>query len=82
MTNAAGGTAATVIVANSLIANNGSAGVLSLGNAATLRFGRRFLTGNGNAVQIQSSGTLTSYKNNEIDGNTNNNLPITGSPLN
>ncbi len=77
----AGGPAATVIVANSLIANNG-AGFVSNGSAATIRFGSSLLTGNGNAAVSQNSGILTSYKNNEIDGNGNNNTPITGSALN
>jgi hypothetical protein len=81
VTNAAGGTAATIIVANSLVANNG-AGVNSNGNAAVLRIGSSLFTGNSNAVLIQNGGALTSYKNNEIDGNGANNTPITGSALN
>jgi hypothetical protein len=78
---AAGGTPATIIVANSLVANNG-AGVVANGNAAVLRIGGSLLTGNTNAAVAQNNGILNSYKNNQIDGNSSNNTPITASALN
>ena len=82
VTNAAGGTAATIIVGDSLIVGNNT-GLSANGNAATVRIGGSILTGSiGNAVGTANSGTVTSYRDNQIDNNANNNTPITQSNLN
>ena len=69
VTAAAGDVAATLVIGNSLIANN-LTGVAANGNAATVRVGSSVITGNTNAVGVANSGVVMSYKNNEIDGNT------------
>ena len=77
----AGVPAATIIVSNSLVVGNGTA-LVANGSGAVLRIGSSLLTGNLVTVSALNGGTLTSYKNNEVDGNGNNNTPIAGSPLN
>ncbi len=48
---------------NALIANDGT---------ATLRIGSSLITGNSAVALTQNGGTLTSYKDNQIDRNSNN----------
>jgi hypothetical protein len=82
VTLAAGGTAAAIIVGDSLLVGNGT-GVSANGNAATVRIGSSIVTGStSGAVGTANSGTVTSYKNNQVDNNVNNNTPIPQSNLN
>jgi hypothetical protein len=67
--NATGGTSAgaQVMVVNTASVNNGT-GVVSSGAAATMRLAGSTITGNNLSTNV--SGTLSSYNNNFIDGNT------------
>ena len=47
-----------------------------------VRIGGSVITGNTNAILTSNSGVVTSYKDNLVDGNANNNTPIAGSGLN
>lgn len=63
--NAGGGS--VVVVEKSVMSNNVGTGVIS--NGATLLLGASVVTGNGTGVATANSGTLFSYKNNAINGN-------------
>jgi hypothetical protein len=64
-----------VTVRNVVASNNGNIGLLAQTNAI-LRLAQSVVTGNGIGVQAQTGGTLFSYGDNDIDGNTNNNLGV------
>ena len=73
----AGGGTVSVLVDQSDISNNGGNGLDANGSAATLRFARSIVTGNGTSVTAVNGATLLSYGDNDIDGNTTNTLPTT-----
>src|SRR5258708_28095586 len=58
-----------VMVRNSTIADNSGDGLAASGAAATLRVTRSTITGNGTGWIVVSSGVVTSYADNNIDGN-------------
>ena len=65
-----GGTPVNVMVRNSTIANNGTNGLLAvLDSGATIFVTRSTITGNGTGW----NGSVTSYGDNNIDGNTSAN---------
>jgi hypothetical protein len=62
--------AINVMVRNSTIANNGTDGLEAQGTGATtVRITRSTITGNSTGWAIFSSGVVTSYADNNIDGN-------------
>jgi hypothetical protein len=61
---------ANVMVRNSTIANNGLDGLDSQGTGATIRVTRSTITGNFGGWTTSSGGVVTSYADNNIDGNT------------
>jgi hypothetical protein len=65
--------AAAVMVRNSTLVNN-SFGVTTSGPGATLRLTRSTITGNGTGLG-PFGGTLASYGDNNVDGNTTNGAP-------
>ncbi len=73
----AGGGTVSVLVDQSDISNNGANGLAADGAAATLRFARSIVTGNGTSVTAVNGATLLSYGDNDIDGNGTNTLPGT-----
>jgi hypothetical protein len=81
VTAAAAGPAANLTVHNSAISGNNSA-LVSNGATAVIRVGSSLLTGNNTVAVVQNNGQILSYKNNQVDGNTNNSTPITGVGLN
>jgi hypothetical protein len=68
---ATGGTTG-VLVFRSVASNNGGAGLESQGNTATLWVGQSAVTGNVDGWVTNFSGTLLSYGDNKIVGNTTN----------
>jgi hypothetical protein len=68
-------TLVNVMVRNSTIANNTNVGLAASNNGANIRVTRSSITGNGSGWFLFGSGTpqVTSYSDNNIDGNTNNN---------
>jgi hypothetical protein len=69
------GLAATaVMLRNSVASNNIGAGLFAATNAI-LRVAHSVVTGNGTGV-MTSGGTIFSYGDNDIDGNTNNNTGV------
>lgn len=81
VTAAGGGPAVGIFIKNTVVAHNNNA-LIANGASATLRIGNSLITGNSAVVLTQNGGTLTSYKDNQVDGNSNNNTPIAQSPLN
>jgi hypothetical protein len=67
----------SVMVRNSTSANNGTDGLLAQGTGATILVTRSTITGN-NAGWFAPSGVVTSYGDNNIDGNTNTNTQPPG----
>jgi len=63
----AGSNTVNIMVRNSTIANNGGIGLETGGTGATVRVTRSTITGNGTGW----AGTVVSYADNNIDGNTN-----------
>jgi hypothetical protein len=61
--------AVAVVVRGSTIANSGGTGVLSVGPATTVLVSHSAITGNATGWAVQSSGTLSSYADNNIDDN-------------
>jgi hypothetical protein len=59
-----------VMLAHDTFANNSSAGVVSNGATVTVRIGSSNASGNGTGLAQTNSGTLASYGNNQVDGNT------------
>jgi hypothetical protein len=66
-----GENAASVMVRNSTIANNGGIGLEANGTSATIRVTRSTITGNNIGWANISSGVVLSYDDNNIDGDTN-----------
>jgi hypothetical protein len=69
-----GGTPTSITVRNSTIANNSGYGLQANGAGATILVTRSTITGNTTAwsiIGIGGSGTVLSYGDNNIDGNTN-----------
>jgi hypothetical protein len=73
----AAGTPINMMISNSgLLVNNN--GLNAIGSGVTVRIGNSTITGSLNlGVNIGSSATVLSYKNNQIDGNNNNGTPVT-----
>jgi hypothetical protein len=69
-----------IMVRNCAIANNTSLGLTAVGLGATIWVTRSTITGNATAWNAVNSGVVTSYADNNIDGNTNANTapPQTG----
>ena len=72
-----GGAAVNIMVEAANVAANGGSGLIANGAAATLRFARTSLTNNNVSFSSVSSGVVSSYNDNNIDGNTSNPLPGT-----
>jgi hypothetical protein len=68
-----GGPSLSVMVRNSTIADNGADGLLAQNAGSIIRVTRSTITGNGAAWATSSGGVVTSYGDNNIDGNTNTN---------
>jgi hypothetical protein len=66
---------AVVMVRNSTIVNNGGGGLVVEGSGTTLRVTRSTITRNATGFAAVSSGTLLSYGDNNVDGNTNDGTP-------
>jgi hypothetical protein len=77
----AGNSATTVMVRNSTVASNKGTGLLVDGSPATLRFTRSTITGNNTGWQVNDNGTLSTYGDNDIDGNTTVNTTPPGNRL-
>jgi hypothetical protein len=58
-----------IMVRTSTVANNGVDGLGALGTGATIRVTRSTMTGNATAWASITSGIVTSYADNNIDGN-------------
>jgi hypothetical protein len=65
------GLPASIMVRNSTIANNGSVGLQASGTGATIRVTRSTITGNNSGWAITASGVVSSYADNNIDGDKN-----------
>jgi hypothetical protein len=59
----------TIMVRNSTIANNGNAGLTAQGSGASVLVTRSTITGNTTGWVTNSLGAVTSYTDNNIDGN-------------
>jgi hypothetical protein len=64
----AGTTSATLMVNDSVIANN-TFGLLASGATARIRVGDSTIHGNGTGVTVQNSAAINTYGNNRLDGN-------------
>lgn len=73
------GAAPQATIDRTTIASNGGAGLAVSGSGATVRLGGSTITGNATGVSVPS-GTLYSFKDNQIAGNTSNGTPITAVP--
>jgi hypothetical protein len=62
----------TALIADSAVASNGASGVVAF-NSGILRLTRSVITGNVDGWAAVSGGVVSSYADNEIDGNTNSN---------
>ena len=69
------GTAATAVMLRNSVASNNGTGLLAQ-RTAILRVAHSVVTGNNMGVQTETGGTLFSYGDNDIDGNTNNNIGV------
>jgi len=68
---------ATLVLDRDTSSNNGVDGVVSTGAMSNIYIGDTIVTGNlGKGVATSASGVLTTYKNNEINGNTNDNTAV------
>ena len=65
----AGGGTQNVVVRNATIANNAVIGMEAQGTNATILVTRSTMTGNATAWANSANGTVTSYGDNNIDGN-------------
>ena len=81
VTTAGQGTA-NVMIYRSTVSNNISVGVRTNGPGGTIRIGNSVITGNGIGADAISGGTLQSYQNNQITGNTTDGTPLPATPLN
>ncbi|MES1975808.1 MAG: right-handed parallel beta-helix repeat-containing protein [Pseudomonadota bacterium] len=61
---------ARLMLANSVVSGNSTAGIVSNGTTSVGRVGGTVITGNGNALTLSAGGVLYSYGNNQLDGNT------------
>ena len=66
---------ATMMLHNVVVANN-SIGISNVNPGGTLRIGNSVVTGNGTGLQTGFGAFFTSYKNNEIRGNTTDGTPL------
>ncbi len=71
-----------MLVDRSTIASNGTFALAADGPSATLRVGSSVITGNGTGCASPNGGTMLSYKNNSVNGNTNDNTPLAQVNLN
>jgi hypothetical protein len=69
------GSAATAVMLRNVVASNNSTGLEAKKNAI-LRVAHSVVTGNGTGVETLTGGTIFSYGDNDIDGNTNNNTAV------
>jgi hypothetical protein len=60
---------ASIMVRDSTIANNSGLGLESIGSVAAIRVTRSTITGNGSGWTVINSGTVSTYNDNNIDGN-------------
>jgi hypothetical protein len=82
VTAPAGGVPITMMISNTSVVNNAN-GVVSNGSGSTIRIGGSTITGSGSAgLAIANGGTLLSYKDNQINGNTSDGTPVTAVGLN
>jgi len=70
-----GGGKSSVLVQNSTIANNSGDGLQASGTSAAIRVTRSTISGNAAGWAIVSPGTVTSFGDNNIIGNTTNTAP-------
>ncbi|RWC47446.1 MAG: right-handed parallel beta-helix repeat-containing protein [Mesorhizobium sp.] len=69
--NPPGGPAINIMVDSVAVANNGASGGLRVDGAnATIRIGRSTISGNGLGTAILNGGVVSSYGNNQLNGNT------------
>ncbi|RWC27779.1 right-handed parallel beta-helix repeat-containing protein [Mesorhizobium sp.] len=69
--NPVGGPAINIMVDSVAVANNGAAGGLRVDGAnATVRVGRSTISGNALGTAIVNGGVISSYGNNQLNGNT------------
>lgn len=69
--NPGGGPAINIMVDSVAVANNGASGGLRVDGAnATIRIGRSTISGNGAGTAILNGGVISSYGNNQLNGNT------------
>lgn len=74
--NATSGTGSANVMLNRVAAiNSGTYGLRADGATANLRFGYSTISGNGTATSTNNGGTLGSYGNNLINGNTIDTMP-------
>jgi Right handed beta helix region len=69
------GSANTAVMVRNVVASNSGTGLAAQTNAI-LRVAHSVVTGNGTGVQTFNGGTIFSYGDNDIDGNTNNNTAV------
>jgi hypothetical protein len=72
---------ATVMI-NRLTSAYNSIGVWANGQKTTVLLGNSVITGNTNGAYVTNGGTMESYKDNQINGNTTDGTPITALGLN
>jgi hypothetical protein len=65
-----GASAATVMLNRILASGNAAAGVVANGPSSLVRLGSSAVSGNGTGIGAVNSATLSSYNNNQINGNT------------
>jgi hypothetical protein len=68
------GHAPTAVMLCNVVASNNGIGLDADG--AILRVAHSVVTGNASAVNVEAGGTLFTYGDNDIDGNTNNNTGV------
>jgi hypothetical protein len=74
---AAGGTPSVYIVDASTVSNNGNNALAANGSGSILNFARSIISGNGLSFSVANGGSVVSYGDNDILGNTTNTLPGT-----
>ena len=65
----------SVMVRGSIISSNARSGLLALDTAATIRVTKSTITGNATGLNTASGGTIVSFGNNSIAGNTADGAP-------
>jgi hypothetical protein len=73
----AGGTPSVSMVDAATVSNDGGNGLNANGSGAILMVARSIISGNGTSVATSNGGTLQSYSDNDVLGNTPNTLPGT-----